>query len=426
MKKFSVFLIVACLFSGALLAATAKVTANKPAKFNITTMTNEYSAALYPGVLVPGSLSGTLLFMGDYAKMPNVALFEYVYGTEFGLVSLSTDLGQIGFSIIPIIEAEIWGIDVQTPDNAIGIQWAGKLADLNVGLSLQYGSEADSYTRLELDAGSPDIDNEFSRYIGLRAGTSIGGIDLGLGLALAAYNNVVEDWNNAYSYGYKEIYDDSTLVVDLAARTKVMGDITAYAMLSWINGVEKYTELEDSSDDWTEEYYNTKLGLKIGAGKDIRINESLKLSIALGAEADGDAVSRYKWWELYYPQAIYYAYSDAYNQSRLEIPLNVKVEGKINDNWNFTSGVRAVLLGIYGEKEDVNTAYYYEKIQRIQQWDYTEINPQLEYAFGLTGKIGDLKLDMFINPAIFITAPYFTGGAGAGSLNIGLAFSYNW
>jgi hypothetical protein len=436
MKKFIALLVIACLFSGALLAAPAKAPATKPAKFNsITTMTNEFSTAMYPGVLVPGSLSGTSVFMGDYAKMPNVALFEYInvvpppdpaVWIEYGLLSLSTDLGQIGFSISPVLEADIWDIDVDTPDNALGIQWAGKLADLNVGLSLQYGSEATSYRRMDLGDGDPDIDDGFSQYVGLRAGTNLGGIDLGLGISLATYNNVVENWNNASSYDEKEIYDDSTVIVDLAARTKVMGDITAYAMLSWINGVEKYTELEDNDSDWTEEYYNTKLGIKIGAGKDIRISESLMLSIALGVEADGDMDAKYKWWYLYYPLDLEYDYTDAYNESRFEIPLNVKVEGKINENWTFTSGVRAVLLSVRGEKEDINTATYYEKIQRLEQWDYTEINPLLEYAFGLTGKIGDLRLDMFINPAIFITAPYFIGGAGSGSLNSGVAFSYNW
>ena len=239
MKKFIALLVIACLFSGALLAAPAKAPATKPAKFNITTMTNENSTAMYPGVLVPGSISGTSVFMGDYAKMPNVAMFEYIYGTEFGLMSLSTDLGQIGFSITPVIEADIWDIDVDTPEDVLGLQWAGKIGDLGVGLSLQYGSDADSYTRMELNAGDPDYTTGFEQYIGVRAGTSIGGIDIGVGIALATDNETEEDWDNVYTYDYKYIYDDSTLSVDIAARTEIMKGITAYAMINWINGVER-------------------------------------------------------------------------------------------------------------------------------------------------------------------------------------------
>ncbi len=427
MKKFIAFLVIACLFSGALLAAPAKAPATKPAtKFAITTMTKEFSTAMYPGVLVPGSLSGTSVFVADYAYMPNAALFEYLYGATIGFLSMSSDFGKIGLSLSPVIQPDLRDIDVSLPDDCIGLYWAGKTGDMPLGVSLQYGVENGSFSTDQFGTYNPDFENWTEQFVALRLGSVLGGVDLGLGVSLGTGYYEYEDWSSATSYNYKEIYDDSKLVVDLAARTKVPGGITAYAMLSWINGIERYTYLYDSSSDYVEEEYNTKLSFKAGAGKDIHIGDSLKISVALGVEADGDADAKTKEWYVYYPQDIEYDYYDYDNESVFSIPLNVKVEGKINDNWSFSTGVRAVILEIEGEKEDVNTASQYEKIQRLRQWEYARVNPTLDYAFGLTGVIGDLKLDMFINPAIFITAPYFIGGSGAGALNTGVALSYIW
>lgn len=457
MKKFLICLLVLSLFSGMAFAATA-VKASAPAikaetKLDITTVTKERSTADYPGVLVPGSLIGTSVFVSDYANFPNVALFEYVNSKRFGLVSLSTEYGQIGLSISPAPYSSLWAVnpiigydpithdpitldpimlDPIMLDNVVGIQYGNKISGMPVGVSLLYGNNRSDDQIVSVGNNNWwewDVTSSFVQYLSLRGGINISSMDLSLGAAFVNSSSEYDSWDDSDTWARWEQYDDSKLKADAALRMDLGDNFTGYAALAWTTGTENYRYKSGDFlgvEDYLDEIYNSKLSFEALVGKDIKAGESLIIRIATGVTADGDTSAKERHTDYRDPTENDVGYFSQYNESVFEIPLNVAVEGKLNDTWSFNTGVHAVLLSLRGKKDATNTDQYLEKIRESEKWNYAEVQPSLDYEIGLTGVIGDLKLDMFLNPGIFITGPYFLGGTGAGTLNAGIAFSYLW
>lgn len=186
MKKFVIIAAVFCLLTGGVLAAPAAKKAEKPSKLEITTITKEKSTADYPGVLVPGSLSGTSVFVSDYANFPNTALLEYINGSVWGIATTGTDFGQIGISLSPAPFSPLWGVAAATPVNVFGIQYGNKISGMALGASLLYGTNRNGSNLIDVSANGVfeyDTEDNASQYIGGRIGANVAGIDLSAGLS---------------------------------------------------------------------------------------------------------------------------------------------------------------------------------------------------------------------------------------------------
>jgi len=433
MKKFVIIAAVFCLLMGNVMAAPAAKKIEKPSKLEITTVTKEKSTADYPGVLVPGSLSGTSVFISDYANFPNAALLEYINGYVWGIATTRTDFGQIGISLNPVPYSPLWGVAAATPVNVFGIQYGNKINDMSVGGSLLYGTNRSEFSIVDTSLNDPyddyDMENTASQYIGGRIGANIAGIDLSAGLSLS--NNIIsgEAYVDGYTWNYWEQYDDSKVLLDLAARINLGNGFTTVATLAWLNGSDKYSWKSGDyygQDDYTEETYNSKLTFQALIGKDIKAGETVTVRLATGFTADGDADAKYKYTDNLYPDNSYVDYFPYWNESSFEIPVFMAVEGKLNNSWSFSTGAKAVILSIIGEKDAENTDYYLEKIRLHRQNDYLNVAPAVEYSIGLSGVIGNLKMDMFVEPSILFDGPNFLSGLNSGNLNTGIAVSYNW
>jgi hypothetical protein len=121
-----------------------------------------------------------------------------------------------------------------------------------------------------------------------------------------------------------------------------------------------------------------------------------------------------------------YQTGDFNTQIDLDIPLNVAIEGKLNDTWSINAGVNATLVetDLDGIKNNpVNTAD--SPTDRYNQ-TWLDINPYLDYAIGVTGKIGDLTIDLNIDPNIILNGPYLISGESTSSMVMDLCFKYAW
>ncbi|HPI02489.1 MAG TPA: hypothetical protein PKZ78_01505, partial [Candidatus Goldiibacteriota bacterium] len=383
MKKFVIIAAVFCLLTGGVLAAPAAKKAEKPSKLEITTITKEKSTADYPGVLVPGSLSGTSVFVSDYANFPNTALLEYINGSVWGIATTGTDFGQIGISLSPAPFSPLWGVAAATPVNVFGIQYGNNISGMALGASLLYGTNRNGSNLIDVSANGVfeyDTEDNASQYIGGRIGANVAGIDLSAGLSLS--NNMItgEAYVDSSNWNYWEQYDDSKMLLDLAARINLGNGFTAVASLAWLNGSDKYFWKSGNwygLDDYTEETYNSKLSFQTLIGKDIKANETLTIRMATGFTADGNTDAKYKYTDNLNPDNSYVGYFSYWNESSFEIPLFVAVEGKLNDTWSFNTGINTVILNIDGEKDATNTDYYIEKIREHAKYDYFDIDPAL-------------------------------------------------
>lgn len=436
MKKIVIITAIFCLFVGSVIAAPAAKKIEKSSKLEITTVTKEKSTADYPGVLIPGSLSGTSVFISDYANFPNVALLEYINTTVpvvFGIATTGTDFGQIGISLNPVPYSPLWGVGAVTPVNVIGIQYGNKINDMRVGGSLLYGTNRSEFTIEDTSLNDPyidyDMENTASQYIGGRVGANVAGIDLSAGLSLS--NNIItgEAYADGDYWSFWEQYDDSKVLLDLAARMNLGNEFTTVVSLAWLNGSDKYFFKSGDyygRDDYIEETYNSKLSFQALIGKDIKAGETVTVRFATGFTADGDADAKYKYTDNLDPDNSYVDYFPYWNESSFEVPVFMAVEGKLNNTWSFSTGAKAVILNIVGEKDAANTDYYIEKIRLHRQNDSLNVTPLVEYSIGLSGVIGNLKLDMFVEPSILFDGPNFISGLDSGNLNTGIAVSYDW
>jgi len=161
MKKFITVVALLALVAGSAFAG-------------VTTSTKLQSQANYPGVLVPGSVTGAQTFITDITMMSNVALFEYV-GDAYGLTVLKTDLGTFALSASPSLGDN---------DNMLGLNWATALEGMNVAAGILYGVENNGFEAKDDSAidGNNDFTSYYDQYLGITLGTALKG-DLALDLS---------------------------------------------------------------------------------------------------------------------------------------------------------------------------------------------------------------------------------------------------
>lgn len=407
-----------------------------------TTVTKEMSQADYPGVLVPGSLIGANTFISDVALMTNTAIFEYL-GAPIGVVALKTDMGIIGISASPMQQFALGGIDpIWNPDDrhVFGIQYVMGLDGMNLGLGVLYGVDSDSYENKEITTVTPppglnDKTTDFEQILGLKVGAALKGdmaLDLGLSLNLINEYELDIDYDNTTeAQEWKNIEDNSLINANLGARMALGKDMTVFAGVDFVTGQEKASSVQDTDNNGVNEvdgettYSNTSFTAKVLIGKNIKATETLKIKLATGLEMNTyNSVLR----KVVDNVAETTTYPDATSVGAItySVPFNAAVEGKLNDTWSVNAGVSAALVAGLNQGNKDKTDATSDKYEDYSVLGNLAINPELDFAIGLTGKIGDLTLDMHVRPYILIAGPYFITGSNSGSMNYSIALSYNW
>ncbi len=250
-------------------------------------------------------------------------------------------------------------------------------------------------------------------------------VDLAFGFMF--YNNVEEDnyYNSSSQWNSTYTYETSKMNFDIAGRLNFSDDLYVVAMANWLQGWD-ITRTSQWWDDYQNVYYNSELNFKALVGKTIKAGDTLKVRLATGLSLMGRTMPLYYYEDFVYNYKGYY--NDDYDQySFVSVPLNIAVTGKLNETWSFNAGAGMDILNLDGYKNGYQAADGSKttKFTLDSVSDSQTIEPFMTYAFGLTGVIGDLRLDMYINPEIFITGPNFISNASV-DLNQGVALVYNW
>lgn len=473
MKKLGLMLLILSLIALPAFSAPAKpVKAETASSVEISTLVQEASMADYPGVLVKGSITGTDIFVQDLTLLGNSAIFEYLseytYNPELdywqdyigGQASFATDLGTFGLSVKPAKYYymqnsnfyEISGLMYYdyTLYQVFGLSYANKIGDVPFGVSAQYGTQKNNYKNLnyedsDADFGAPamfvdysdaDIQNYSVQYMALKAGVSLTlGLPLDLSFGFTQYNHLdsCEDWFDAYNYNGWGERDSSKTNFNLSIRTDLGEEFFVVTMLDWTKSNFK-ARVKDPNNTRDSQFVsdNSKLDLKALAGKTIAVGKSLKVSVASGllVSGDSDPLMYFEFFNDNSPwgQGKFYMPNDYTNSSSVAIPFNFAVEGTLNETWTVNSGVNCTFVVLNGYKYDYQSSDFGSepKITRLSEEYENAVSPELSYTIGLTGVIGDLKLDMFLNPYILMTGPNFLSGQSVGNLNSGVAVSYLW
>ncbi|HPN65313.1 MAG TPA: hypothetical protein PK247_08910, partial [Candidatus Goldiibacteriota bacterium] len=121
-----------------------------------------------------------------------------------------------------------------------------------------------------------------------------------------------------------------------------------------------------------------------------------------------------------------YALGDTDTDLYVTIPLNFAVEGKLNETWTVNSGVSAEIATARASSVKFLEAADSKSVTEYSTDGYFDIDPNVGYAIGVTGKIGDLQLDLNVNPNFLITGPNFISGVTGMNLNTDIAVVYSW
>jgi len=419
----------------AIIAAPETTVVSPSGKLDVTTITKEMSQNNYPGVLVPGSMIGTDVFISDINLISNIVLLEVVWGAPVGMVSLKTDIGTIGISVAPGAISGLYNISTIMPSEIFGVQYGTKIGSTPVGFSILYGLDKYDYNNQNTESSSPPVEasaNTSNQYVALKAGAGFGSLDIG---ATLSFLNNYSKASYVYDYGtewYDDvIYDVSEWQLALNGRLALGNNMTAVVGLSYANGKDDYHYL-DSGNDYIERYTNSTLGLNAALGKDIKAGETLLVKIAGGLNIGGYTNGKYE-------------YIDNLDASSTEtgtgssagdrtqwgwwtIPLNVAVEAKLNETWTLNAGTQANIVMFNNQLNKFNLADHGDdKIKEMYSETSFSITPGLSYSIGVSGKIGDLNLDLYMNPYMLIMGPHFiSGNSLSGPMAGSVALKYEW
>ena len=429
MKKFLALLTVLVLLSSSV--------------FAVTSVTKENSQDGYPGVLTKGSISGTSTFIADMPLLANTVMFEYA-GAIFGMAAIKTDFGILGISVSPsALTPTVSGITANGVDT-FGLQYGTELSGMGLGASLLIGNDSWSYKNDDIVANAAatgsadgyDVENYTDSYYGLKLGAALRGnmpIDVALGVTMDNSYERGKDYNNVANgvVVADNTIDNSKLGFELSGRVGLGKDLLAVLGVVYAMGSEKATDLtyNTAGTKLTETITlltNNYFEVDALIGKDIKATESLTIKIASGLMVNTNQDTLTKTESILPVAPVAYSTGPRWSELVLSIPLNVAVEGKLNDTWSINAGASATLLSSDNETWKNNVAAASNDPDPRYSRGWLDINPTLGYSVGVTGKIGDLQIDLNLNPMILINGPYLISGQTTGTMVADLALVYGW
>ncbi len=378
---------------------------------------------------LPATMTDDNIMIGQYliSKIDGfanvVALEADDGGNAFGYMLLKSDFGTLGLSLSPSL-GTVSGVSCTLPGNMLGLQWAN--GGIGAGLLLGLSNSGFEYADPTNIGGTPDKRARSRMLIGLQGGITLDvGMPLDLGLNVTIANQADEDTNmDAAIAGQKDSIaktNANELGFTLLARTELSGLLVVvggtYAMgnrevVSQIDNVGNNGTFMDAGDTNTLNKYTDSL-IEAGAlvGKIIKATETLKVTIAtgLGFRMDGSQLTIT---ENKVASTKTYGPMNVNSYVNAGVPLNVAVEGKLNETWRILGGIESMVITIAssGNKERLlNTD------EKTETKDYytsgsLSLDPGFSYDLGVSGTIGDLQLDLHLDPAILIYGPEFISG----------------
>jgi hypothetical protein len=424
MKKILAVLVVAVLFAGSAFAG-------------VTTVTKENSQAGYPGVLVPGSMTGTDTFVADLPLLSNIALFEYV-GDAYGMTAIKTDMGVFGLSLSPNNSIYVNNIDVYNPGNNLGLLYSTDIEGMTIGAAILYGMNSGSYENKDVEnvSKNPDKLTNFDQNLDLKAGVALKG-DLALDLAIGInLKNASMEEINKYNDADKRKADEdkgeaSKMAIDLAGRLNLGDGLSTVLGITLNSGSYKATEVSYANDvdntktsDWAYTGSGSNLAVNALVGKDIKASSSLTIKMASGVNVRTDVRTKEVSEDKIADEKYYTTWT--WSELYVDVPVNVAVEGKLNDTWTINSGVSSTILSTENRLSkwtDDNTEESYADRNLSGSMD---LDPNVSYAIGVTGVIGDLQLDLNIEPMMLLAGPNFLSGSNNWVTTGEIALLYKW
>jgi len=427
MKKVLTLLAVALLLSTAAFA-------------EVGTFTKLVSEANLPAVLTMDNIAITSTFIqkiGDFGELAGLEA-SVLNPLGFAYTSLKTGIGTIlisaSLATSPVTDPQ----DLRTlasvvlPANQLVLGWASG----NLGIGLTIGVEnpaASNYSWNTSNAGyghAPDSSSEGRLLIGLQGGLTVdigSSLDLGLGLSMA---NQGYETKNHFAGAPNNLASDvkfsgGEFDINAAGRTTmsdmlwVLGIQVALGSTEYGNQVSLANDGNfstagdtDTKDDWS----STDIMVGLLTGKTIKATESLKVIVASGLGLHMNGTAQIKHVDNNNSANNTYTTADinilnTISNTDISIPLWVVAEGKLNETWKINAGVETNPLSL--QLAGTNTkADNHDKTSGKSTYSagtFT-IASALLYALGVTGKIGDLQLDLAINPAILLSGPYLISG----------------
>jgi hypothetical protein len=352
-----------------------------------------------------------------------------------GMLVYKTELGLLGFGISPAYVDSLTNIHQMIHQDVISVMYGTKIGSMPFGAAVSYSNHKFDYENKNLSGYTPpgnrDFRNDYDQYLAIRSGASLSGLDIGAAITLVTNSKKTSYWASS-NWSYDQIYMTNTWQLDVSGRMELIAGLTGSATLSWITAQDEAKYL-DNGNDYINRWNNSMLTLSAVLGKDLRVVDALTVKMACGLEVGGTTNGVYRYIDNWDPSSSYYGNvfdgtGDRTQYGYWYIPLNVGVEAKLNETWTLNSGVGATLVGFNNTNSMYNSSAVMDKEKISNQFGSLslDINPSLDYAIGLTGKIGDLTIDLELNPDIFLSGPYFISGDNFGDMNVSVALRYDW
>jgi hypothetical protein len=354
-------------------------------------------------------------FVTDLSVMSNVALFEYAGGL-YGLTVLKTDLGTFGLNV--------------NSGNTVALGWATALEGMNVAAMVNYAVTNHGVEDVDesVMGGVNDFVSEVGQTIGLTLGAALQGdmpLELSLNFAIGGYENNYKNLDTDKSVISTDKNNQSNIDLGVAGRMGLGDGLLAVLDVNFgMNNTSTLNKVDATNVETSVVSEYSELDVNALIGKEIKASESMTIKMAtgvkVGTESDSITTTKVTGFDTTY------ALTDAAFDLELSIPLNFAVSAKLNETWSINSGVIADIVvansqdnGFLDDNESktVTSATKTGNFNMIRNFDY---------AIGVTGKIGDLQLEINLDPMILVDGPYFLTGDNTNDLSLDLAIVYNW
>jgi hypothetical protein len=403
----------------------------------VGTETKLLSQAGLPAELTTDNIIISNTFINKIADFGQLAGLEYL-GAAAAYTVLNTGLGVIGISMSPTMGMQT-GIGGNYPNYMFGLDWVADASGSGLGIGILIGMQNTNAGVVTKNTGynnDPDSTYDNRALLGLKAGITLSGVDLGLGLN---WLNNSTDWLNHYDPSGNISEEDLTsrgeMDINLGARMQMAEMLWVLKAAIDLGGETDTTHIDGNNDgnftDGTDTNTvatnsQSNIDVTLLLGKIIKASESLKITIGTGVDFNTYATIQTTFENKNGGNTIYGpAQTEAYTY--ITVPLYVAVEGKLNETWRINGGVKVtpLYIDLFGYNDRANNT---DKTTGKNMYNTGDLNVAslVNFAVGVTGVIGDLQLDLDMNPGILLNGPDFISGNGPGSLAYTLAMIYSW
>jgi hypothetical protein len=383
----------------------------------------------------------------------NTAVSEMVYpGSIFAYTFVDTSLGVLGVSgsqVPTFSEPNMSGLfnspfynGATNPLGVSGIFYGTNVGKMDVGGYVLYGQRISDFDEHTFNKQKDSTSLANYSFVKMDGGVSLNAglpIDASLAISIPGripYNSQDRQFDTKGNLQAEEWTGNSIVDYDLNVRTTINTWIVngefdiasaAYEDQTKIdaNDNQKFT---DAGDTWTiNTANNTSMMANIIVGNIIKASDSLNITYGSGLNCTFFGDPTYATQEDKVAKTTTKVYAGTVTDTNeYIIPLYVAATCKLNDTWSFNAGVNKDVVDLRRITTISQNGTTGKKTNEFQETTISN-NGLVSGALGVTGVIGDLTLDVNLNPAILLLGPNFISGQTATTpLAYSLAFSYKW